>query len=351
MRALVADFEGGEYGPVVRTISTLEDASALVGEAAALRGLGDISLVVPVDIPDDVGAYRDAMLVDAGGEVRPRWANVDGALYPRDFDAFALTTMYHHLERAQAYFAGLGASLEDPLDVYYLPFVHMTIGSEELALTDNALYFFGVRFLAVTRFDLLQTLPLGMNRGVVIHEYGHAIFDELVYDDAARLQLLSGRLADRTANHLRSTTEALSDFFAAAETGDPDFIRWSVDEELMPASRDLSLPVIYDEALLETADVVPEAYDPYVAGSALASALWRIDVDRTVLARALVEAQRAFGQRLRDEPPWSQAPDDFGFAWLLDPFVLELETDQSAAACAVFEEQLPAAAIYMSTCQ
>ena len=84
--ALVADLTDDGYRPVVRPITTLGDGAELSGEAARIRGGGEVALAVPVDTPSDLGAYHDAMVVDPGGTVRPRWTTVDDALYPRDFD-------------------------------------------------------------------------------------------------------------------------------------------------------------------------------------------------------------------------------------------------------------------------
>ncbi len=348
--ALVADLTEDGYRPVVRSITTMDDTGALEGSAAHIRGLSRIALGVPTDTPLEVEAYRDAMIVDGGEPVRPRWTTVDDALYPRDFDAFALTSLYHHLERAVLYFESLGAALPGPLDVRYLGTLEVP-GLDDTELTDNALYFFGVRFLVVTRFEILQDVPLGMNRGVVVHEIGHAVFDELVYEDEARMRLLQGDLADRTANLLRATTEGLSDSFGAAETGDPRFLDASVRDELLAFPRAVDEPVEFTSGILASAEAVPGFYDPYLPGTCLASALWRLELDRAVVGAALVGAQRAFGERLRAEPPWDDPPEDFGFAWLLDPFVSLLPEADRSGVCAILLEQLPAATDYMQECR
>jgi hypothetical protein len=352
--ALVADLTEEGYRPVVRSITTLGDpgdGDALEGRVARIRGLSEVALGVPVGTPSTLPAFRDAMILDAGEVVRPRWTTVGDALYPRDFDAFALTTVYHHVERAVLYYESVGAPLPDPVDVRYLGRLKVPGFEDTLELTDNALYFFGVRFLVVTRFELLQDVPLGMNRGVVVHEIGHAVFDELVYDDEARLRLLEGELADRTANLLRATTEGLSDYFAAAETGDPHFLDASVPKELLAFPRDVDQPVELTSGILGSADAAPAIYDPYLPGTCLASALWRLEPDRTAVAAALVGAQRALGERLRVEPPWDVPPEDFGFAWLLDPFVVALPEADRSGACAILVEQLPAATEYMEECR
>ena len=353
VRVLVADLTEDGYRPVVRTITTLGEpgvAAALQGSVARIRSVAQIALAVPIDTPSTLPAYRSAMILDPGEAVRPRWTTVDGALYPRDFDGFALTTLYHHIEQAALYYDSLGAEQPGPLDVYYLGALRLEGLGADLELTDNALYFFGVRFLVATRFEVLQDVPLGMNRGVVVHEMGHAMFDTLVYDDDARLRLLDGEIEDRTANLLRSITEGLSDFFAAVQTGDPRFLDASVPPELMSFPRNVDEPIEYTTGILGTADAVPGVYDPYLAGTCLASALWRMDIDRAVLGAALVEAQRELGARLRAAPPWDVTPEDFGLAWLLDPLVVSLGEADRVTACAVIVEQLPAAADYMSEC-
>jgi hypothetical protein len=189
-----------------------------------------------------------------------------------------------------------------------------------------------------------------MNRGVVVHEIGHAFFDELVYDDEARLRLLDGELTDRSANLLRATTEGLSDWFGAAETGDPRFLDASVPVELLAFPRSVDEPVEFTTTLLDSAEAAPGLYDPYYPGTCLASALWRLEIDRGIVGTSLVTAMRALGDRLREEPPWDETPASFGFAWLLDPFIQALPAEDRAGACAIFQEQLPAASEHMGEC-
>ena len=350
VEALVADLTEAGYRPVVRPIETLDDSASLRGRVAVLRAGGDVLLAVPESTPSTLQGFRDAMVFDPGEVVRPRWATVDGALYPRDFDTFALTTLYHHLEQAVLYYESFGVTLPEPLDVHYLGHLELPGFEASVDMTDNALYFFGVRFLVVTRFELLQDVPLGMNRGVVVHEMGHAMFDQLVYDDEARLRLLEGNIDDRTANLLRSVTEGLSDYFAAAQTGDPSFLDASVPRELLSFPRDVDDPLVYTSGILGTSDAAPAIYDPYLPGTCLASALWRLPVGSAVLGTALFEAQRAFGERLRTDSPWDAPPDDFGFAWFLDALVPLLDPSLRAEVCDIFVSQLPAAAVFMSEC-
>ncbi|MEE8410308.1 MAG: hypothetical protein V3T05_11925 [Myxococcota bacterium] len=318
-------------------ILTLDDAHAGRGSVATLRGGG--SLLVSSGEPQTAQEVRDALRITGDETPSIQWVERDnGVAMPLDFDSLMMLTLYHHLERASEYFSmiGVAPARVRALPVYY--FTELKIALLPLPiplLTDNAAYIVTLDAFFIPPRLLLNDVPLYANRGVVVHEYGHAVFNRVFHRDNRVPAYLLEDWPTETVNELRSLDEGLADIFAALAIGDADFIAPSISIELFEIDRDVSIERFYDTELHGT--VVTGAvggYDPYPLGSVVASALWalRSDVDDAVLGRAVITTLEAL----------AGVGDGFRLTQFFDRFVVELPADARVTACQLFRDRLPA---------
>src|SRR5690606_6319340 len=129
---------------------------------------------------------------------------------------------------------------------------------------------------AVLPFRDVRELPLGMNVGVVAHEYTHAVFSNRVFPGDGVPWMYANFYKEpetwsRALNVNRSLNEGLADWFGAVVAGDPAFIRKSLSPLEEDRRLDPDRPRCYTRDLEEALNTLPHAgYDPYPVGSVLA---------------------------------------------------------------------------------
>lgn len=222
---VIARNADGQYRPQQVQVRTLTRPVTLEGTTA--RFLGGARFIEDIDDPavqsaTTIGEYIDAITKDAGSPVKAHLYDQNGVLWPSDFHSWNLATSYYLLERAADYFRDTSAVPESALstvDVYYFPEVRFQEDLENQA--DNASWFSLIRGLLFLRYDQIQTVPLPINRGVMVHEYAHRIFNERVYRGArmpAPLVAWDTIGATPGINLLRSLDEGFADYHAVAES-------------------------------------------------------------------------------------------------------------------------------------
>jgi len=329
------------YAVVNRELETLDSLSSITGDVARFRGGGNIQ--INAANPDTPEGYRNALSIEGHNRVRPDYAIRDGRVIPMDFHSTVMFSMYHHLERANDFFTSIGLA-EDRIGqrpVHYdvefnlLGFINL--------LTDNAAYAPTIdAFLVPPRF-LTRGVPLAANRGIVVHEYAHAVFNRVVQKERRVPLWVSNNWSDAARNRLTAINEGLADIYAGLQTDNPTFIGSSISEERFDIDRDLSKDREYTSGLQsEVSSADPANFNPYKLGSVIASTLWSIregnaagidGVTTDLLGTAILEASRRMGDQLDEDV----STDDL-FNLIAD----ELPASARGSACDTFRDRLTA---------
>jgi hypothetical protein len=334
---LVYDYDSDEqtYRLHEAEIRTLTDARTISGDVAELRGGGKL-VTVHAD-PQTREEIADSLEVRNDRTPSAEYLVEDGVAIPYDFDTQMMVTLYHHLERANEFFTGLGVE-EDRvgrLPVYYYPQISV-LGISIPLFNDNAAYAFTLNaFLIPPRLIFQEDVPLSANRGVIVHEYSHAVFNRIVHKDRRVPDYLADQYTAVVTNYIRSLDEGLADVFAGLSTKDPNFISSSIATELFDIDRDLSKKRIWDGSLdleISQSDTGNGQRNPYILGSVIASSIWatRDFLDDETIGRTTLAAMDAIST-----PGPSFGLDEFFDAWLDN-----MPQEQRSQACDIFVERL-----------
>lgn len=371
------------YGLERATIRTLQDVTTVDGTVAYLRGGGSIQQTS--NEPQTEKEWEEALWIDGSSTPVVEYTlDDDGTVLPWDFDSAMMLTVYHHLERSAEFFDRLpteelgDAALKDNLSqnvgriaCYYYPRMSILGFSVPLPLfTDNAAYAYTMdAFLVPPRFLLTDAVPLYANRGVMTHEYGHAMFNRLVHNDrrAPDFLLNEDKWSKISLNELGSLDEGVADIWAALDTKNPNFIAPSIGEDLV--DRNMTKVRYYETCMAEaiSSGTYPKAedcggsvpggsdthtydskgvrydrdgdeYDIYHLGATIASTFWAMRervkdrVSDDELGKVLTSALRS----IQNPGP------TFRVVTFFDGLHAALPADAKADACAVFTERLPA---------
>lgn len=322
-----------EYELIVSEIQTLSDARTIQGDVAELRGGG--SLNVSTSAPQSEDDYLDAITVSSDKTPSAEYfLDDDGVAVPFDIDSQLMLTLYHHIERADDYFVSLDVEPVGKLETYYFP-QFAIFGIQLPLLTDNAAYAVTIdAFLIPPTVFLTDGVPLSANRGVMVHEYSHAVFNRLVFDNDRTPRPIWDTTFDETArDELRSLDEGVADIFGALATGDSNFIGPSISQEAFGLDRDLDKERIWDSELQDEIDATDTGAgtNPYLLGSVVASAVW---ATRDFLSDEEVGLTTVAALRAIAVPDDGFRLSDFVNAWLD-----ELDADDRDAACEIFVER------------
>ena len=270
------DQETGEYKLRRVQIKTIQDVSKASGEVVYLRGGGN--LLAGTTQPQTREEWERVLLIEETEDPHVEYTiDDDGTVIPWDFDSAMMLTVYHHIERAHEYFdsipieaetrASLGiqggggvGDLVGRIPLYYYPSISI-LGIPIPVFVDNAAYAFTLdAFIVPPRRQLVDAVPIYANRGVMTHEYTHAVFNRIVYknervpdptfegwSDQDGIGLPLDPQAFIAYNELGGLDEGIADIFGALDTDDPNYIAASISEELI--DRDLAKPRFYEECL------------------------------------------------------------------------------------------------------
>lgn len=287
--------DSGAYALRVERVSNLESLRELRGRDFHFRAASAV-------IEDWTGAR-----FDHGRPFALDWAeDENGAVLPSDLHSLLALSAYRSLDQASSYFRDRGFTLTAPLNVYFLPrYDSALLGDLRSSLTDNAAFVWEARALLLLPALALAELPLLLNQGVLAHELGHAIIHEAMFGDARELP--EDGPSDRSwavaSRHLFAMHEGVADLVGFVVTGDPDFMRASLQ-----ADRDISVPrQLFAEQVRQLEnppqDALLDTFSPHPIGSVLARAvyeMWPKEVDgsvsreeRDAMAELLIESLRA----------------------------------------------------------
>ncbi len=285
--AVVVGYSGPHrLGLVDVELRTLYDLDTLDGQAGRFYGgahlvvdLGDLQAeeerALVMGQEPDAEAIARQILRAPGAPVQLFWTEDDGQVLPLDYDSLAMLSAYYHLEGTWLWLTSLGQDLGalEGATIYYRPsLVDETETLAPLPLLDNAAYFSPSRSLILLGNQDLDGTPLAMNPGVLVHEFSHALFDLLVFEQRGFAVQAGGGLSQEASQLLRAFDEGGADYLAAARTLDPDFLALS----LPGAAQDRNLALDWRLSPELTAQLGSPGFDPYRLGSVWASALWEI---------------------------------------------------------------------------
>ena len=295
----------GEYAPQKVELKTISDIIGLKGSVADFHG-GARIVLDPTD--QDLATattpetFANALLKEAGHDVKASYIEQDGVLWPADFHTWNMVTAYHGMERAFDYFQTVGnipaADFQKPVTTYYFPEFVLTEVDKD-PLRDNALYFSAMESFLVLPFDQLQRAPLAINAGVIAHEYSHRVFNLKVYNGQPfpqTLGLWSSSSPSPGANVLKSFDEGLADYHAYGTTCrtatgcDPRFFSTSFRDapfDNVADARDLS----------NTSRCMTDALRTQLKNQGLGEFSGKEYTVGTLIATALYQAGQGAGQR------------------------------------------------------
>ncbi len=354
-------------------IRTLTNVSAVDGSITYLRGSGD--LTVAEEDPSTAEEWANHLTVEGSNTPNIEYTIDDGLVIPWDFDSAMMLTVYHHLERSADFFDSIprdGTDLNQPISqlvgripTYYYPQLSL-LGLALPLFTDNAAYAYTLNaFLIPARLNLVDAVPLFANRGVMTHEYSHAVFNRLVFNNArAPVFLLEGWDSDisarRALNELQALDEGVADIFAALDLKTGDFFSPSIAVELV--DRDMGKRRVYSPCMLEAATVggylracdgrqgpsadpndpnsSPQlpAFDIYHLGATTASIFWALRkelsgrVSDEQLGNVMLKSLRAIQNPTKN----------FRISQFFNALHDNLPAAEQAAACGLLRERLPA---------
>ncbi|MEC9399190.1 MAG: hypothetical protein VX475_16315 [Myxococcota bacterium] len=383
----------GDYELERVSIETLNDVRAVDGDVVEMRGGG--KLTTGIQDPQTREEWEQVLLIE--NTITPQveyTVDRDGTVVPWDFDSAMMLTVYHHLERAREYFDELPLSdsvradlnnkkigdLVGRIPCYYYPSISI-LGVPIPIFVDNAAYAFTLNgFIVPPRQSLVDAVPIYANRGVMTHEYSHAVFNRLVYNGEKvpdpifeKWDEIAGTKSFQAANELGGLDEGIADIFGALDTKDANYIAASISEELI--DRDLAVPRYYDQCLLmavesgaypepedcggnyagttcKDAGTCPEEpvdsqgvrfdysaggqYDSHHLGAVAAAVIWEFrernksNLTDDDIAEFVVIALRAI-----QEPT-----TDFRITHFFDAFHAALPAQYQSGACELFKERL-----------
>lgn len=262
----------------VNTVETLDDINLLEGRATRIRG------GVSVEIHSD-GTVK---WKNKGNTVAFNAVKLDGVYYPADYDSLAMISVYYNIEQAMLFFESIGMPEGElgRLDTFYWADVLDKFSSEtetEL-LVNNAMYMAVDAFdrgFYVVPFELNQmdtpNIALSMNPGVIAHEYTHAVFQSLVNDrlpDVLQFSTFDPAYY-QNSNYYYGLNEGVADMFAVAFTGDPDFMRPSINHAMIV--RNANEKIIYNEWMdRNAAGRTVAEFNPYEIGAFISATIYEI---------------------------------------------------------------------------
>ncbi len=232
-------------------VKTLTDVWRLEGEATVLYGDAELT------VNNSEGFLNWA---DQGHSVAFSAIEKDGVLIPADYHSLAMASIYYNVELSMLFFREIGLQRDTvgALPTYY--WCNLSIvdtGGEESGMLDNAFYMYvdkSTQGFLVLPFDWFQWIPMPMNRGIMTHEYTHAVFEALVLGPNANIvDSWNAAGTSPAANFLYGINEGTADYMAVASTGDPDFIEHSIQKGLFG---DLCNSSVMEHDIVREADFV-----------------------------------------------------------------------------------------------
>ncbi len=285
-----------QYVVAPATLVTLSSLRTMTGALGAVVHSGE-----------NVGARPDILEKQDGLDtVDTQFASSGGTYSALDLDSLYAASLYFAVETAHLTMSRLDPVADMPATVPEFAkrtrIVHeakRTFGEygKDPEVTDNAEYFskrigtgagsFVLNYLFSYPTVAVKDIPLGLNLGIMAHEYTHLVMRHRFYEPGIvkDVGVASGK---PTMNTLQSLDEGLADYFGFMASGDPSFFLCSYPNE----NRDLKVPKSFSDEIV-TSIASGSKFDSHEGGAVFAAINYEIgakigfDINGTFLIRLM----------------------------------------------------------------
>ncbi len=249
-------------------LETLQDLSSLSGR------LGKV-----VMFNGDIDANPQTLETGAGFfSIDTQFVKGSDGYVASDFRSLLGASLYYATEVGYKLHARLNPAADflnnDPTFAarsFIIADAHRTDAPGEPHVTDNAEYYPSrkadgtiLNYLISYPNDEISEMPLGLNLGIMVHEYSHLVFQN-VFPDYDKVADGASELA------LAAIDEGLADYFGYLATGDPTFFLCTFPGE----DRDLTRPKYLTSAIYQSMQT-GQNYDSHEGGAVLAAINYEI---------------------------------------------------------------------------
>ena len=270
IKAKVVTPIGGSYDYETVTIESLTNLESVEGKYVNLKGGGELDITKDIDeivkSDDPQGIYKSR-----GKNFSLNYMIKDDVVIAKDFTSLAALTIYHNYEYVFKFWEenfNLTLDKFGKLTIYNNPKLTFSEGdfNVDIETKVNAAFLPGARDFWLFKQTPLALIPLKMNRGVLAHEFSHAIFDDIFTD-----RDLTVYETENEDNEyiLSAINEGIADYYAFMVTGRSNDFALSLD--FVDSTR--TLPVSWTLSSLSK-EVCQDSF--YCEGSVIASALFEI---------------------------------------------------------------------------
>lgn len=318
-RFQIIDIQDSEYQIIEKEIPSLISPKTMDGELGTITSGG----VFSVSLEDTSMTYQ------YGREINLQYQIKEEVLYPLDRDGLILLSFYAHLEDVCTILED--TDLKEDLETIFPVNATVTPTLADITLAifpfENAAYVPGAHHFIILSDLFEKEVPLAANKGVVAHEFGHAIFHWLT-TGGTRTESWGRSEAD-ASNSLASLDEGLADVLGALVSEQANFISYSLD---LPERR------LDGEQTIQAVEILPQdfqsegafdIYDPYPLGSVFAATVWDTylgGTDRITMLNWIFRTTQIFAAENAKDTALSNK--SLGFLWLQE-FVAQADTEEA----------------------
>ena len=324
----VIDLQEDSYEIVERSIDALHSPRTMEGDLGNLYVGGSFNM----DLNTTTMSYEQGRPLSVQYVVR------DEIAYPVDRDGLIAFSFYNHLEDTVDFLNTGSQNLDGllPMNTAISPII------ADLALAflpmENAAYVPTLHHFLLLTDATPKEVPLAANKGVVAHEFGHALFHFLTTGGTITPRLLD--VDSEGQDSVYSLDEGLADVLGYLVTNRPDFISDSLEDQNRALDTEHLANNVTPLPGEDTDEGLLSLYNPYPLGSVFAATVWAVDVelnDKSRLLTWVMETTTAFGQQVSMAERTDSV--DLGMQWL-DVWVDHAQTiEESTLACEAIQER------------
>ncbi len=281
MTGVDAETGAAQFGLIEKSFSSLTDLDELDGTYAKILRGGELT------IKEVNGSLVSADSFTGGASPSLRYTMSDGVVIPSDYSTLAMLSSYYQLDYIYSKLSDVLGIQSSTLTTKYPDGKHTVLFEPQVIMkvagTDtsaglklNAAFSPKDKQFLLFQRSSIENIPLAGNLQVMSHEFGHAVFDNAVFDAVYDEK---NYLGDTYA--LRGLNEGWADFVSSLYTGCYDILRASIDISDIADQRHITKTSFkWDEVATGS-------------GSGLSKCTGSFYCIGTLFARSLVQAQKA----------------------------------------------------------